>query len=216
MKKELRISFKKVGLKILKVVLGSIILALAILIGVSIYYLGYVKGITSVGLDEEESHASSVEITPIPTMYPTPNSKPRRILPTQQNRVTYGLSVDWGGPKLWDAVNNKRLEYGVNPLNLREDLCTIASIRLNELLELGKLDAHEGFTNMTSERPDLKWIFDNYGAIAEFLAVGGKTPEETVTLWENTLGHRQLLSGGEYVWGCIYSQNTFAVAIAAY
>ena len=212
----MRISFKKVGLKILKVVLGSIILVLAILIGVSIYYLGYLKGITSADLDEEESHASSVEITPIPTTFPTPNSKPRTILPTQQNRETYGLSVDWGGPELWDAVNNKRLEYGVNPLNLREDLCTIASIRLNELLELGKLDAHEGFTSMTSERPDLKWIFDHYGAIAEFLAVGGETPEETVTLWENTLGHRQLLSGGEYVWGCIYSQNTFAVAIAAY
>jgi len=24
------------------------------------------------------------------------------------------------------------------------------------------------------------------------------------------------LSGGEYVWGCVYAQNTFAVAIAAY
>jgi hypothetical protein len=46
--------------------------------------------------------------------------------------------------------------------------------------------------------------------------MGGKTPEETVAMWENTLGHKQLLTAGEYVWGCIYAQNTFSVAIAAY
>jgi uncharacterized protein YkwD len=212
----MRKKIRKISYPILKVVLGSTILTLTIVILASIYYLGYLKGVASQAEEEGEITASSLEITPIPTTFPTPTSKPRTILPTQPKKVTYGLSVSWGGPELWDAVNKKRLEYGVNPLKLHENLCTIASIRLNELIELGKLDGHEGFTNMTSERPDLKWIFDNYGAVAEFLAVGGKTPEETVSLWENTLGHRQLLSGGEYVWGCIYSQNTFAVAIAAY
>jgi uncharacterized protein YkwD len=113
-------------------------------------------------------------------------------------------------------VNKKRMEYGVNPLQLRSELCTIASIRLNELLELGKLDGHIGFTSMPDTRTDLKWIFDKYSTISEFLASGGKTPEETVSLWDNTLGHKKILNGGEYVWGCIYAQNTFAVGIAAY
>ncbi len=98
----------------------------------------------------------------------------------------------------------------------RDELCTISSIRLNELLELEKLDAHEGFTNLEERRPDLAWIFEKYSTIAEFLAQGGDTPQETVSLWENTLGHKKLLTGGEYVWGCIYAQNSFAVAITAF
>lgn len=51
---------------------------------------------------------------------------------------------EWGGPELWTAVNNRRVELGVNALSTKEELCTIASIRLNQLLELGKLDGHEG------------------------------------------------------------------------
>jgi uncharacterized protein YkwD len=124
--------------------------------------------------------------------------------------------ITWGGPQLWDAVNKRRIELGVNPLQKRDELCTIASIRLNELLELGKLDGHEGFGNLPEKRKDLKWIFEKYPDVSEFLAMGGDSAAETVSLWENTLGHRILLSGGEYIWGCIYAQNSFAVAIAAY
>ena len=205
--------FKSVLENITKVTFVSIILTLVIFISESVYYLGFFKGYNESQKKTEEYFASSLVITPIPTMVPSVIPKPPQITP---QKTTYGLNVSWGGPDLWQVVNKKRQEYGVNPLSIREELCTIASIRLNELLELGKLDGHEGFTNMTQRRSDLKWIFDKYGALAEFLAVGGKTPQETVSLWENTMGHRQLLSGGEYVWGCIYSQNTFAVAIAAY
>ncbi|KKS94879.1 MAG: hypothetical protein UW68_C0001G0048 [Candidatus Collierbacteria bacterium GW2011_GWB1_44_6] len=120
----------------------------------------------------------------------------------------------WGGPELWEVVNKRRVELGVNPLGKRDELCTLASIRLNQLLELGKLDGHAGFVPLL-ERSDLKWISEKYN-ISEFLAAGYATPQETVKAWETTLGHRALLAGGEYVWGCIYAQNTFAVAVAAY
>lgn len=122
----------------------------------------------------------------------------------------------WGGPDLWEVVNKKRVEFGVNPLIQRDELCTIASIRLNELLEAGKLDGHEGFSNLPERRDDLQWIFDKYGNISEFLVSGAQTADHAVELWENTLGHKKLLSGGEYVWGCIYAQNSFGVAITAY
>lgn len=122
--------------------------------------------------------------------------------------------VSWGGPELWAAVNKRRQELGVNPLSQKEELCTIASIRLNQLLELGKLDGHAGL-DPTLNRPDLVWIKNKYN-IAEFLVVGYPTPKDTVSAWEHTLGHRELLSGGQYVWGCVYSQDTFGVAIAAY
>ena len=126
------------------------------------------------------------------------------------------LDVDWGGPELWQAVNGKRKEYGVNELTNESKLCTIASIRLNELLELGRLDGHEGFSNLAERRPDLKYIFDSYSTVSEFLVSGAKTPSEAVSLWDNTLGHKKLLTGGEYVWGCIYAQNGMGVAITSY
>ena len=138
------------------------------------------------------------------------------ITQTQRKIVLPTKTPTWGGPQLWEAVNKRRQELGVNPLQNREELCTIAAIRLNDLLELGKLDGHEGFSNFQDRRKDLVWILDKYGTVAEFLAYGGQTAQETVSLWENTMGHKKLLSGGEYVWGCIYAQNTFAVAIAAY
>ncbi len=123
--------------------------------------------------------------------------------------------ITWGGPELWEAVNKKRVAYGVNPLGQKDEICTIASIRLNELLKLGDLDGHQGFSEMPEKRADLKWIFEKYN-LTEFLLVGAKTADEAVGMWDNTLAHKKLLAGGEYVWGCIYAQDSFAVAITAY
>ena len=134
---------------------------------------------------------------------------PRKVTPT-----IITPKITWGGPELWTAINKRRVEMGVNPLKQNELFCTIASIRLNELLELGKLDGHEGFVPVL-ERSDLKDQTAKYN-ISEFLIQGYQTPEAAVAAWENTMGHRVLLAGGEYVWGCVYAQNTFGVAIAAY
>lgn len=122
--------------------------------------------------------------------------------------------ITWGGPDLWTAINKRRVELGVNPLKQMDFLCTIASIRLNQLLELGKLDGHEGFVPLLN-RSDLKETADKYN-ISEFLIQGYPTPDAAVAAWENTMGHKSLLAGGEYVWGCVYAQDTFGVAIAAY
>lgn len=120
----------------------------------------------------------------------------------------------WGGVDLWNEINKRRVEMGVNPLKEKSELCTIASIRLNQLLEIGKLDGHAGFVP-TLERDDLSWISEKYN-LSEYLIQGYQTPKEAVSAWENTLGHRSLLAGGQYVWGCVYAQNLFGVAIAAY
>lgn len=141
------------------------------------------------------------------------NKRPKTVQ-TVAPKTTLKQKISWGGPELWEAVNKRRVEFGVNKLTRKDELCTIASIRLNQLLELNKLDGHAGFRPVL-DRSDLKWISDKYN-ISEFLAQGYGSPEETVKGWENTLGHRGLMTGGEYVWGCIYSQNSFAVAISAY
>lgn len=139
-----------------------------------------------------------------------PSPTPKKILPTLPPKT------EWSGPELWNLVNKRRTELGVNALKQQDELCTIASIRLNELLELGKLDGHEGFGNLKERRKDLTWIFENYSVVAEFLATGGTTAGETVNMWENTLAHKKILDGGEFVWGCIYAQESFAVGITAY
>jgi len=136
------------------------------------------------------------------------------ILVSLRKIVPPSKKLTWVGPDIWNLVNKRRVELGVNPLRQKDELCTIASIRLNELLELGKLDGHAGFVPVL-DRSDLKWISEKYN-LSEFLAQGYSTPLETIKAWENTLGHRALLAGGEYVWGCLYSQDTFVVAIAAY
>lgn len=133
---------------------------------------------------------------------------PRKVVRTVTPKIT------WGGPELWTEINKRRVEYGVNPLKQMNIMCTIASIRLNQILELGKLDGHAGFVPVL-ERQDIKSQAEKYN-ISEFLIQGYNTPAEAVAAWENTMGHKILLSGGEYVWGCVYSQNTFGVAIAAY
>lgn len=198
--------------EIIKVFLTAAALVLFITSLAGVYYLGFLEGYsrgetTTISLLSDYLEKEAPTPSPLPTTQPTP---------TQSLQTAITRQANWGGPELWDVVNTRRQELGVNPLSQRDELCTIASIRLNELLELGKLDGHEGFSNMPERRPDLAWIFERYSTIAEFLAVGGETPEETVSLWENTLGHRKLLEGGEFVWGCIYAQNTFAVAITAF
>ncbi len=199
--------------QIVNVFAGALLVITLILSLVGFYYFGYVKGynaaVSIIGTEYVSLVSEEGGLEALPTVAPVPEgSSPIKATPT--------MSPGWGGPELWSAVNERRVEFGVNPLSQRDELCTIASIRLNELLALGTLDGHEGFTNLKERRSDLEWIFEKYSNISEFLALGGQTPEETVSMWENTLGHKKLMTGGEYVWGCIYAQNTFAVAITAY
>lgn len=119
----------------------------------------------------------------------------------------------YSGPELWEAVNKARIDHGVPVLSQKEILCTIASIRLNELLKLNTLDEHKGFPLVVDRFKDSQ---DMPGNVAEFLIMGYPTSQDAVQAWLNTLGHAKLLTGGEFVWGCTYAQAGFGVAIAGY
>ena len=214
-KKNLRKFIRKILLIITKTIFISGIFVLSVLLAISAYRLAYLRGYLN-GQKVTQEYLMQIYAQKDATSYVISEGKvnPTIAITPAVKKVAKGVS--WGGVELWEEVNKKRVEYGVNPLKKADDLCTIASIRLNELLDLGKLDGHEGFGNMQKDRPDLKWIFDKYSAVAEFLAYGGLTASETVGLWDDTLGHKKLLNGGEFVWGCIYAQNAFAVAIASY
>lgn len=205
---------------LIKVFLSSAMVPAVLVFLLSIYRYAYTNGYNfglEIGVRETESfYLSEIEnlSNKAVTTYEIVEGKPPTPVPLRNPSLI--LNVNWGGPELWEAVNQKRVEYGVGTLNQRDELCTIASLRLNELLELGKLDGHEGFGNLQENRPDLSWIFEKYSTIAEFLVAGAETAQEAVDLWDNTLGHKKLLTGGEYVWGCTYAQNGFGVAIAAF
>lgn len=209
---EKRNVFKIFGKGVLSILLAALLTSILISSVLTAYFVGYSKGYLASGSNTEvQKEASMIEEDSLPTSTPKATSTPA---PTIKPKPV-ATQKPWGGPDLWDAVNKRRVEFGVNPLKQRDELCTIASIRLNQLLELGKLDGHAGFSSLPNDRPDLKWIFDKYN-ISEFLVSGAESAEEAVSLWENTLGHKKLLSGGEYSFGCIYAQNNFGVAIAAY
>ena len=201
-------------------VFGTIFLILLIvMLTILVYFLGYKQGYYY-ALNKAEGEYSEifdylinektkVSSTVADTSVPTP--PPEIVYVTPQPRTV----INWSGPDLWAAVNTRRVERGVGQLSQRDELCTIASIRLNELLVLGQLDGHEGFGSLPDRREDLKWIFEKYD-VSEFLVQGATSATEAVDLWENTLGHKKLLTGGEYVYGCTYAQEGFGVAIAAF
>jgi len=192
------------------VVTGFVFLIFVFILTFGSYYLGYLKGLKRTGADIA---FFDFKLPHISVFQQISNPQPTPIIIAANSQT--GDVPSWGGPELWELVNQKRKEYGVNPLANKSEVCTIAAIRLNQLLALGTLDGHEGFGNMPESRADLMPIFEKYN-LTEFLVSGAKTPEEAVSSWENTLGHKKLLTGGEYVWGCIYAQSGFAVAITAY
>lgn len=201
-------------MKIVQTTFAVIIVGL--FISIAVYKVSYIRGHNDAIQEAQEeidnlmSQFQNGQIA-VKKSSPSPSETPS----PKANKAPTLKPVSWGGPELWAAVNKRRVEFGVNQLGQRDELCTVASIRLNQLLELGKLDGHEGFSTLPDKRPDLKWIYEKY-TLTEFLVSGATSAQDAVNLWENTLGHKKLLTGGEYVWGCIYAQNSFGVAITAY
>jgi uncharacterized protein YkwD len=191
----------------------TLIIALTVTILVA-FLVGYIKGYAFGKTDQQNldqkslSQIVSATSRPAASKFASPTPIVIYVTPKPAAKIT------WGGPDLWTAVNKRRVELGVNPLSVKDELCTIASIRLNEILQLGSLDGHAGFSTLAG-RADIKPTFDKYN-LSEFLVSGATSAQNAVDLWENTLGHKELLSGGQYVWGCTYAQNGFGVAIAAY
>lgn len=118
------------------------------------------------------------------------------------------------GTQLWAEVQKYRVEHGVPQYKQDNTLCTIASIRLNQLIELGRLDNHEGFEPLVDQfRDDGRLAHTNIG---ENLLVGYATPKEAVAAWDSSPGHQALLRDGAYVFACTSANHGYAVLIAAF
>lgn len=149
-------------------------------------------------------------------LFPSPSPTPIESEPTPQPKPvqnTKAQKISYSGPELWESVNKARVEHGVGPLKQKDILCTIAAIRLSQIRELGKLDNHDGFQGVYDKYKEDQNIPNN---VSEFLISGYPTPDQAVAGWLDTLGHKKLITGGEYVWGCIYAADDFGVAITGF
>ncbi|MBI2590861.1 MAG: hypothetical protein HYW33_03215 [Candidatus Blackburnbacteria bacterium] len=177
------------------------------------FILGYLTGIFQVsqvafGREQKLADEFTKLLESAKSASATPTSNPQQ-KPSQVKLPR----TNYTGPELWAAVNEARVEHGVQALSQRDVLCTIAAIRLSNIRSLGKLDNHDGFQATYDKYKDNPNMPNN---VSEFLISGYPTPNEAVEAWLDTLGHKKLITGGEYVWGCVYAQDGFGVAITGY
>lgn len=203
--------------------LSSVLIAVLLVLGGAVYLKAFTDGYTARSLDAisllgEKFSPGPVAVlgvsdtnddfaeeegneTPIPTVSEATEEPPTSFP---------GNSID-----LWSVINQRRQIRGVNTLTQSSELCTIAEIRINELIALGSLDGHAGFTSLLQKRPDLKPIFESYASVSEFLLFGTSSAQEAVSLWEGAPEHSKLVTSNSYTYGCVQFRNSFAVAITA-
>ncbi|MCS7091759.1 MAG: hypothetical protein NZM26_00185 [Patescibacteria group bacterium] len=139
----------------------------------------------------------------------------REITDTNANQTEHAVNQNDKKNVLFEEINEKRVSNSVNKLELRDDLCKIADVRLNEQIKNGKLDGHIGFEKIKTNHPDLSAIIDNYSLVAEFLAYKGRVPKEIVIMWDNSNDHKKLFKDQNLKYGCALFKYPYAVAIAA-
>lgn len=197
---------QKLLLSILEILKNVMFVLLVLAWGMGLFVAGYVAGVKNAPQQVEDETGGSEMIIAQPS--PSPAAKT-----TPQPAQGLPLRPNYSGPELWEAVNKARVEHGVQALSQRDILCTIAAIRLAQIRELGKLDGHEGFQGVYDKYKDRSDMPSN---VAEFLISGYPTAQQAVAGWLDTLGHKKLITGGEYVWGCIYAADGFGVAITGF
>jgi len=85
-----------------------------------------------------------------------------------------------------ELVNAERAKEGIAPLQMDEPLCRAAEIRAEECTESFSHTRPNGRSCFTV----LQEVKATYSTAGENLAIGQKTPQETVAAWMESSGHR--------------------------
>lgn len=91
-------------------------------------------------------------------------------------------------------VNVERKKAGLSELKKNTTLCTAANVRANEIVKLFSHDRPDGTSCFTVLS---QYNIDNMTA-GENIAAGQRTPEEVVTSWMNSPGHRANILNGSF------------------
>lgn len=91
-------------------------------------------------------------------------------------------------------VNAEREKAGISPLSLDDQLCAAASQRAKELVE--------SFAHVRPDGSDIATVLEENGCqytkMGENIAAGQATPEEVVTSWMGSEGHRENILNPDY------------------
>jgi uncharacterized protein YkwD len=164
--------------------------------------------LSSVDLQDQTEDSPSLDASPTPSIQPSPSPTVFK-KPPKPTPITY-----YTGVELWQELQEYRRQHGVPEFQKDNTLCTIASIRVNQLLDLKSLDGHDGFS------PEVDKFRDNdqltHHNVAENILSGYPTAKEAIAGWDSSLGHQSLMQDGSYVYACAAANSGFAVLIAAY
>ncbi len=115
---------------------------------------------------------SSLSITPSPTRAPTRIPQPTIPWGTTEKIAEHTYRTYVGEDAVMSteeefvtALNKYRALHGVQELFVGTDLCTFATMRINQLKALGKLDAHAGFKEFLAKD-------ENWKTLPQFVALG--------------------------------------------
>jgi len=212
--KPLKYTFSKVLLKFLPLLVSTSILAN--------FFIQYPD--TSLKLlDQALQKVGLVRLSSLPTndSLPENNSSTNPINPTYTNQPKTQRSTPtppkikyYTGVELWQEVQKYRRQHGVPEFKQDNVLCTIASIRVNQLLTLNALDNHDGFSPLVEKFQKNGQL--THHNVAENILSGYPTAKEAVDGWDSSPGHQSLLQDGAYIYACTAANSGFGVLIAAY
>jgi uncharacterized protein YkwD len=84
--------------------------------------------------------------------------------------------------ELFEALNDYRIDHGVQKLFLSDSLCRLADMRINQLAQLGSLDAHKGLNEYLADEKNWQ-NFPRFDSIGENNSYGYKLSSTHLIEW---------------------------------
>lgn len=146
---------------------------------------------------QEKTQPTGESTTPSPTQPPTePPTEPSKPVISAEMEAKVADSMNAYEnyiQQVFYLVNERRKASGLSELQYDATLCQVATYRCIEIIET------DTFSHTRPDGTPCYTLFNQYGmvysAAGENLAAGQMNPEEVVTDWMNSLGHRANILG---------------------
>ena len=125
--------------------------------------------------------------------------------------IIRNVDYKYTGEEMFGAINEYRVSQNIPALELDPKLCDNLVERYWAVKE--PANAHRGF----EEWARAEGIADNpkYGIIGEMFVVDVSTPDNAITWWLGSPGHKSTLEMREMAYGCVYASDGTVVVVMA-
>lgn len=110
---------------------------------------------------------------------------------------------------LLDEINSYRTNHNLGKLVRNEELCIWVEERINQLVQKGSLDQHDGFRSQSQHYLKEK----GFTKLAENIAQGQVSVTEVVASWDQSLAHKNTMQTQEMDVACAVFENSFGVLV---